>query len=101
MTSKSCPRLAEPALVHAAEIHLRLHKIEGQVNGITTMYEEGRPCAEILDQVAVARRALEAIGLLILDDHVNRCLEPVIHDSPPEEKVMLLMTAVRRFVRSA
>ena len=88
-------------VVHAAQVRLRLHRIEGQVKGIKTMYEEGRPCVEILDQVAAARAALESVGLLILDDHVNRCFEPVIHSSPDEARATQLLTAVRRFVRSA
>ena len=92
---------AETTPKHAAEIRLRLHRIEGQVDGIRRMYEDGRPCVEILDQVAAARAALEAVGVLILDDHVNRCLEPVIHHSIADKRAMQLLTAVRRFVRSA
>ena len=65
------------------------------------MYEEGRPCVEVLDQVAAARAALESVGLVILNDHVDRCLEPVIHDSSAEAGAAQLLTAVRRFVRSA
>ena len=88
-------------LLHADQVRLRLHKIESQVDGIRRMYEDGRPCIEILEQVAAARAAMEAVGLLILEDHVNRCLEPVVHDSVADEKMMQLMMAVRRFVRSA
>ena len=92
---------ARSSLRHAGQIRLRLHKIEGQVDGIKTMFDDGRPCVEILDQVAAARAALEAVGLLILDDHVNRCFEPLIYDSVAEERATQLLTAVRRFVRSA
>ena len=92
---------ANASLMHAGQIRLRLHKIEGQVNGIQRMYEEGRPCVEILDHVAAARAALESVGLLILDDHVNRCLEPVLHNSTADARALQLLTAVRRFVRSA
>ena len=87
--------------LHSAQIRSRLHRIEGQVRGIRTMYEQGRPCVEVLDQVAAARAALESVGLVILNDHVDRCLEPVIHDSPAEARAAQLLTAVRRFVRSA
>lgn len=102
MSVKVVPEAASDALpVRAGQVRLRLHKIEGQVKGIKTMYEEGRPCVEILDQVAAARAALEAVGLLVLDDHVNRCFEPVIHSSPAEARAAQLLTAVHRFVRSA
>ena len=92
---------ARSPLRHAGQIRLRLHKVEGQVDGIRRMFDDGRPCVEILDQVAAARAALEAVGLLILDDHVNRCFEPLIYDSVAEERATHLLTAVRRFVRSA
>lgn len=92
---------AHSPLMYAEQIRLRLHKVEGQVDGIRRMFDDGRPCVEILDQVAAARAALEAVGLLILDDHVNRCFEPVIYDSAAEERATQLLTAVRRFVRSA
>lgn len=87
--------------LHCEQIRSRLHRIEGQVRGVTTMYEEGRPCVEVLDQVAAARSALESVGLLILNDHVHRCLEPVIHKSLADARAAQLLTAVRRFVRSA
>ena len=88
-------------LRHAAQIRSRLRRIEGQVKGINEMYDEGRPCIEILDQVAAARAALEAVGVVILDDHVNRCFEPVIDNNRAEAGAAQLLTAVRRFVRSA
>ena len=88
-------------LMHADQVRRRLHKVEGQVDGIRRMFDDGRPCVEILDQVAAARAALGAVGLLILDDHVNRCFEPLIYDSVAEERATQLLTAVRRFVRSA
>ena len=92
---------SQGALLHAGQVRSRLRKIEGQVKGIKTMFEEGRPCVEILDQVAAARAALDSVGLMILDDHVNRCFEPVVHNSRAEARAEQLLTAVRRFVRSA
>ena len=92
--------LAGPPLEHAAQILARLHRAEGQVRGIRRMYEEGRPCPEILDQLAAARAALDSLGLLILEDHVDGCLERVAHDGETEARAAQLLLAVRRFVRS-
>lgn len=74
--------------------------IEGQVRGLRRMYDDGRPCLEILDQVAAARGALDELGLLILGDHMRGCLEPVVFDSDEEARATRLLLAVRRFVRS-
>jgi Uncharacterized protein conserved in bacteria len=85
---------------HGSRIRARLRRIEGQVKTLERMYDDGRPCPEILDQVAAARGALDELGLLILDDHVRGCLEPVVYDSDDEAKAARLLLAVRRFVRS-
>jgi DNA-binding FrmR family transcriptional regulator len=49
----------------------RLRRVEGQVSGIRRMREEGRYCIEVLDQVTAARAGLEAVALLILEEHVD------------------------------
>ena len=84
----------------AGRIRARMRRIEGQVKGIERMYDDGRPCPDILDQVAALRGALDELGLLILDDHVRGCLEPVVHDSDDDARAARLLLAIRRFVRS-
>lgn len=78
----------------------RLRRIEGQIAGIRRMYEDGRYCVDLLDQLAAARRALEATGLRILEDHVNGCVQAAVHGGEGEAKVSELLEAVRRYVRS-
>jgi CsoR family transcriptional regulator, copper-sensing transcriptional repressor len=87
-------------LEHAGQIRARLRRIEGQVKGIERMYDDGRPCPEILDQVAAVRGALDDLGLLILSDHVRGCLEPTVYDSDGKAGAARLLLAIRRFVRS-
>ncbi len=82
------------------EIVPRLRRIEGQVAGVTRMYEEGRYCIEVLDQLAAARAGLEAAALLILEDHVNGCVRDAMEGGGGEAKAVELLSAVRRFVRS-
>ena len=86
---------------HRTEILQRLHRVGGQVGGITSMYEANRYCIDILDQIASARAALGAAATLLLDDHVNACVRRAIDDGQPEEKVEELMAAISRFLRSA
>ena len=86
---------------HREEILQRLHRVAGQVGGISSMYEANRNCIDNLDQIASARAALGAAATLLLDDHVNACVRRAIEEGQPEEKVDELMAAVRRFLRSA
>ena len=51
---------------HSAEslkrIVNRLSRIEGHVRGIKTMVHEGRPCPDVLVQVAAVRGALDRVA---------------------------------------
>lgn len=52
----------------------RLHRVEGQVRGITGMVAQDRHCIDVLTQIAAASRALQSVALTLLDDHIRRCL---------------------------
>jgi len=56
------------------KIGRRLSRVGGQVNGLQKMVEEDRYCVEILDQIAAARAALDAVGVEILSDHIEGCV---------------------------
>lgn len=63
--------LGADALVDVRDIDGRLAKIEGQVHGIRRMAASGRRCTELLDQLAAARAALDAVAVLIVGDQVR------------------------------
>ena len=94
------PRARHPGVRHDAEILSRLRKANGQLTGITSMYENGRYCIDILDQLAAARAAIDAVGLILLQDHIDACVRDAIEAGDSDEKVTELVTAVRRFLRS-
>jgi len=52
----------------------RLNRIEGHVAGINKMWQEGRPCPDILIQINAVRAALDKVGRIILDSHVDNCI---------------------------
>jgi DNA-binding FrmR family transcriptional regulator len=82
------------------EIVTRLRRVEGQIAGVGRMYEEGRYCIDVLDQLAAARAGLEAVALLLLEDHVNGCIREAMQADGGPDKARELVSAVRRFVRS-
>lgn len=81
------------------EVLTRLRRIEGQVGGICQMYEDGRTCLEIFDQLSAARAGLEAAALLILKRHVADCLSTAGAGDEGDARVLEIVTAVRRLVR--
>jgi DNA-binding FrmR family transcriptional regulator len=81
-----------------ASLIARLKRIEGQVRGLERMVDEDRYCIDVLTQVNAARAALEKVGLILLDDHVNHCVASAIRSGDPGDKVRELSEAVERFV---
>ena len=52
----------------------RLNRIMGQLNGIKNMVDENRYCGDILIQVAAIQRALQSVGYMILQNHMETCV---------------------------
>ena len=53
----------------------RLRRIQGQLNGILTMIEEGRSCEEVIQQIAAAGKALDRVGVSLVVSQLQYCLE--------------------------
>ena len=57
-----------------SKVRKRLNRIAGQVAGLQKMVDEDRYCVDILTQLAAVRSALDAVGVLLLTDHIEGCL---------------------------
>ena len=84
------------------DIQKRLRRIEGQVRGLQRMIDEDRYCIDVLDQVAAATRALQAVALGLLDDHLGHCVADALASGGTDanEKVREASQAIARIVRS-
>ena len=75
----------------------RLRRIEGQIRGIQGMLEKGRGCEDVLTQLTAARSALDQVGLLLMEWHIERC---VLSGLPPDEPwVQALRETLKSWVR--
>jgi CsoR family transcriptional regulator, copper-sensing transcriptional repressor len=83
-------------------IQKRLRKVEGQVRGIQRMVDEDRYCIDILEQVSAATKALQAVALGLLDDHLAHCVSDAVRKGGDEatEKLNEASAAIARLVRS-
>lgn len=93
----SVPGYAE----HKARQLARLHRIEGQVRGVTRMVEADRYCIDVLTQISAATRALQEVALGLLDDHVRHCVVDAADavSTERETKFAELNDALRRALR--
>jgi DNA-binding FrmR family transcriptional regulator len=80
----------------------RLRRIEGQVRGLQRMVEEDVYCIDVLTQVSAVTRALQAVALGLLEDHLGHCVTQAVEQGGPEaeEKIREAAAAVSRLVRS-
>lgn len=80
----------------------RLHRIEGQVRGIAKMIETDQYCIDMLTQVSAATKALEAVALGLLDDHLKHCVTQAVAEggAVADAKVAEASAAIARLVRS-
>ena len=56
----------------------RLRRIEGQVRGLQRMVEEDVYCIDVLTQVSAVTRALQAVALGLLEEHLGHCVTEAV-----------------------
>ena len=80
----------------------RLRRVEGQVRGLHRMVEEDTYCIDVLTQVAAVTKALQAVSLGLLEDHVGHCVVDAARESDDaaQAKVREAADAIARLVRS-
>ena len=78
----------------------RLRRIEGQVRGLQRMVDEDTYCIDVLTQISAATRALQAVALGLLEDHLRHCVVEAAATGDPSEKVKEASEAIARLVRS-
>ena len=80
----------------------RLRRIEGQVRGIARMVDDDVYCIDILTQVSAVTRALQAVALGLLEDHLGQCVTEAVRKGGEEgaESVREAAEAISRLVKS-
>lgn len=80
----------------------RLRRIEGQARGLQRMVEDDKYCIDILTQVSAMTKALQAVSLGLLEDHLGHCVVNAARagDAEAADKVREASEAIARLVRS-
>ena len=87
---------------HKGDVQKRLKRIEGQVRGLQRMVEEDSYCIDVLTQVSAVTKALRAVALELLSDHLSHCVQEALRDdgAAAEAKMREAQAAIERLVRS-
>jgi DNA-binding FrmR family transcriptional regulator len=74
-----------PGYNSSKEAYLRrLKRIEGQVRGIARMVDEDKYCIDILTQVAAVTKALHAVSLGLVEEHIGHCVVGAASEPDPD-----------------
>lgn len=76
----------------------RMSRAIGHMESIKTMIENGRDCSEVLIQIAAVRSAINNIGKVILEDHINHCIVDAVEHGD-KKALEDLNEAINKFVK--
>lgn len=76
----------------------RLSRAIGHLESVKKMVEDGRDCSEVLVQIAAVKSAVNNIGKIILQDHINTCVVSAVESG--DKKILEdLNSAIEQFIK--
>lgn len=78
----------------------RLRRVIGQVEAVGRMIEDDEYCVDILMQLSAATGALNKVGQIILEQHIQTCVSEAIKSGNAKErveKIEELMSVFRKY----
>lgn len=84
------------------EYSARLKRIEGQVRGLQRMIDEDIYCIDVLTQISSVTKALQSVGIGLVDEHLRHCVMEAVaeSDAAGDAKIHEATAAIARLLRS-
>lgn len=79
-------------------LQIRLRKINGQIQAIERMVAGDYDCAEVLNQLVSARRAIKSLAEKIVMEHLEHCLEDMSPTGKDAKRLREVATMLKRYV---
>ena len=77
----------------------RLSRIEGQVQGVQRMVEEGKYCVDILLQLSAIQGAVEQVRKILLGRHIESCVTEAMASGRAEDRQKKIEELLEVFAR--
>lgn len=81
------------------KVQARIKKIEGQLRAISGMVDNDVPCEEILIQINAAKGALQKVGQVVLEGHLQHCVRDGIEHGDADKTIAEFAKAIEHFSR--
>lgn len=75
----------------------RMKTIQGHVNGITRMVDEGQYCIDVIRQIKAVQSAMNKVSQMILEEHMNSCMITAIQGDDAAERERVLAEVAEVF----
>lgn len=84
------------------EYAARLRKIEGQIRGLQRMIDEDKYCIDVLTQIGSVTKALQSVGVGLIDEHLRHCVQEAVAQSEEagDAKIHEATAAISRLLRT-
>lgn len=76
----------------------RLSRAIGHLQSVKRMAEEGKDCSEILIQLSAVKSAINNVGKIILEDHINHCIVEAVENND-KKALDDLNNAISKFIK--
>ena len=76
----------------------RLSRAIGHLESVKKMVENGRDCSEVLVQIAAVKSAVNNIGKIVLQDHINTCVVNAV-ETGDKKVIEDLNSAIEQFIK--
>jgi len=76
----------------------RLSRIEGHIRAIKRMLEEDKSCSEVLTQLAAVKSAVQRAAQVVLQDHIESCLDQAVMKGKTGEEWQRLKEALDKYI---
>ncbi len=67
----------------------RLNRINGQINGVQKMVQEGRYCIDILQQISSIHQALRGVDKVLMRNYLEICATDAIRSKRKEREAQI------------
>ncbi len=78
-------------------LHRRLKKIAGQVAAVDRMIDEDVPCEDIMIQINAIKSAVQSVGQIVLEGHINHCVRNGIEHGDADKTIAEFAEVIRQF----
>ncbi|WP_026867298.1 persulfide-sensing transcriptional repressor CstR [Jeotgalicoccus marinus] len=76
----------------------RINRVQGQLNGVVKMMEEGKDCKDVITQISASKSSLQRLMSIIITENLIECVKAAEHNG--ENSQELINEAVNLLVKS-